>query len=115
MPPELAGVIERVTALRQRAQRVGRGADGALLAEIDDTLTEGYAHALTGDAWSMHCEKRLHELISAASAVTRGRELRALAGEHAGFQREIMALRRELAELRRDRDRLVASSPARAP
>lgn len=108
MRPDLASIIERVAALRaQPAVRAG-GADDALLAQIEDMLTEGYAHALDGDAWSMRSEERLHELISDSESVVRGRELRQLAAEHARFQREVVALRRELAELRHDRDRMQA-------
>ena len=101
-------IIERVEALRAQAGVRAGGADDALLAQIEDMLTEGYAHALDGDAWSMRSEERLHELISDAGSVIRGRELRQLAAEHARFQREIVALRRELAELRHDRDRMQA-------
>ena len=40
----------------------------------------------------------------------RGRELRTLANEHAAFQQDVVALRHELAQLRKDRDRLHAGS-----
>lgn len=106
MAPDLATMIERVAALRAQ---VRARSGGALLAEIEDTLTEGYAHALSGDAWSMRSEQRLHDLIHSESPV-RGRELRALAYEHARFQGDVIALRRELAELRHDRDRLQAGT-----
>ena len=105
-------MIERVAALRARAR--GRRASETLVAEIEDTLTEGYAHALTGDAWSMRSEQRLHDLINDAESPMRGRELRALTTEHASFQRDVVALRRELAALRQDRDRLRADSHASA-
>ena len=104
-------MIERVAALRADVR--GRTPGDALLAEIEDTLTEGYAHALSGDAWSMRSEQRLHDLIYSESPV-RGRELRALANEHARFQRDVLALRRELAELRHDRDRLQAGTGTHA-
>ena len=111
MPPDLATVIERVAALRAQA-RDRRGWDATLLAQIEDMLTEGYAHALDGDAWSMRSEERLHELIADTDSIVRGRELRTLAGEHARFQRDVIALRRELAELRHDRDRLWSGTRA---
>jgi len=112
MRPDLATVIERVAALRQRAR--GHAPSERLMAEIEDTLTEGCAHALAGDAWSMRSEQRLHELISDAGSPVRGRELRSLAGEHARFQNDVMALRRELADLRNDRDRLAGLHAASA-
>jgi ABC-type phosphate transport system auxiliary subunit len=79
----------------------------ALLAQIDDRLTEGYAWALSGDAWSMRTEQLLHELDGDTLAVD-DRGLRLLAREHVRFRRDLIALRRELAALRRERDRLRA-------
>jgi ABC-type phosphate transport system auxiliary subunit len=81
----------------------------ALLAQIDDQLTEGYVWALTGDGWSMRIEQCLHQLGSdMLVAAVDDRDLRALAREHARFRRDLIALRRELAALRRERDRLRA-------
>ena len=111
MRPDLASIIERVETLRAQTRARADRADEALLEQIEDLLTEGYACALDGDAWSMRSE-RLHELISDSGSPVRGRELRKLASEHARFQREIVALRRELAELRHDRDRLRAGPRA---
>lgn len=110
MAPDLVTMIERVAALL--AQVGGRTPGEALLAEIEDTLTEGCAHALSGDAWSMRSEQRLHDLIGEERSAVRGRELRTLATEHARFQRDVIALRRELAELRVECDRLRAGSRA---
>lgn len=112
MRPDLATMIERVAALRREVR--GRMSGDALLAEIEDTLTEGYAQALSGDAWSMRSEQRLHDLISDPESPLRGREIRTLATEHARFQNDVIALRRELAELRDDRDRLQAGAGSRA-
>jgi hypothetical protein len=79
----------------------------ALLAQIDDRLTEGYAWALSGDAWALRTEQCLHALASDTLSVD-DRGLRLLAREHARFRRDLVALRRELAALRRERDRLRA-------
>ena len=114
MRPDLATMIERVQGLRARTRGRAGGADEPLLVQIEDVLTEGYAHALDGDAWSMRSEERLHELISDTESVVRGRELRKLSSEHARFQREIVMLRRELAELRHDRDRMRSGARASA-
>lgn len=105
-------MIERVSRLRDEA--ASGAPPEALLARIEDALSEGYAQALAGDAWSTRTERALHELISESGAPARARELRALTSRHARFQRELIALRRELAGLRRDRDRLRADSPARS-
>ena len=112
MRPDLVNIIERVEALRAQTDVRAGEADEALLAQIEDLLTEGYAYALDGDAWSMRSEERLHELINDTDSIVRGRELRQLASEHARFQREVVALRRELAELRHDRDRVRALARA---
>ena len=104
MRPDLATMTERVTLLRQHC---AAGAPvPALLEQIEDVLSEGYGEALAGDAWSISSEKRLQQLISERGQPFRGQRLRWLAYEHARFQRELIGLRRELAELRRDRERL---------
>ena len=112
MRPNLAAMIDRVVALREHVR--DRAPDAALLVEVEDTLSEGYAHALAGDAWSTRSEQRLHELINDAQSPVRGRDVRSLAAEHGRLQREVVALRRELAELRHERDRLRAGSHARS-
>lgn len=107
MRPDLATMIRRVEAMRARLATVA-AADEALLESVEDMLTEGYAHALDGDAWSIRSEERLHELISDTDSPVRGRELRMLAADHARCQHEVITLRRELAELRHDRERVPA-------
>ena len=110
MQPDLATMIKRLGALRARVE----GGEEAPLAQIEEALTDGYAEALAADAWSMSTEDRLQELITNASIPVRGRELRALATEHQCFQRDLIALRRELAALRRDRDGRRAHSSVRS-
>jgi hypothetical protein len=97
-------MIDRVARLCDGL--AGRRPSSALMAEIDDVLAEGYARALNGDAWSIRTEERLHELISDPEVPVRGRHLRAVATDHAGFQRELIELRRRLAELGGERERL---------
>jgi hypothetical protein len=104
MSPDLAAMIERVRRLREELTRATP--TKARLAEVEDVLTEGYARALNGDAWSTRTEQRLHELISDAGAPVRGGYLRAVATDHAGFQRDLIELRRQLTELWHARDRL---------
>ncbi|MBW3608896.1 MAG: hypothetical protein KY463_11160 [Actinobacteria bacterium] len=114
MRPDLATMIERVTLLRERCARGAR--DEGLLEQIEDVLSEGYAQALAGDAWSNSTEERLQQRISGEGEPFRARRLRLrlLATEHAQFQRELVALRRGLAELRHDRDRLCVGSDRRS-
>jgi hypothetical protein len=99
-------MIERVARLCDGL--AVRSSSSALMTEIDDVLTEGYARALNGDAWSTRTEERLHELISDPEAPVRGRHLRAVATDHTGFQRDLIELRRSLAVLSHERDRLRA-------
>lgn len=106
MQPDLASMTERVTLLRRHCAVGGRAAATALLEQIEDVLSEGYGEALAGDAWSISTENRLEQLIKEPDQAFRGQRLRSLAHEHARFQRELVALRRALAELRCDRDRL---------
>lgn len=94
-------------SLRERA--TGAGDPRALLIEIDDALPDGYVQALAGDAWSRRSEQRLQELITHPDLPVRGPELRRLVAEHDRFGRELIALRRQLAGLRQDRDRLAAA------
>ena len=112
MRPDLTPAIQRVTQLREEAARPAPRA--SLLDEIEDALSEGYAHALEGDEWSMATEQRLHELMTDPDVPARARSLRELASEHARFQCTVMRLRTDLAALRRDRDRLHFAGLARS-
>ncbi len=80
--------------------------------EIENALSDGYAQALTGDAWLTELENRLHNLIDDRSAPVRGRELRELAREHAALQQSVIALRRELEALRQERRQRTPHSHA---
>lgn len=105
MRPDLATMTARVAELREVSE--ASSATEALLAQIEDRLTEGYAWALTGDAWSTRTEQRLLELRSDTLVIVDEGDRR-LAREHIRFRRDLTALRRELAALRRERDRLRA-------
>lgn len=105
-------MMERVTLLRE--QCVSGPREEGLLEQIEYALSKGYAEALAGDAWSTAAEKRLQQLISGAGEPFRARRLRLLASEHAKFQRELVGLRRVLAELRHERDRLCAGAGSRS-
>jgi hypothetical protein len=112
MSPDLVTMIGRVAGLREAS--ASSTATEALVAQIEDRLTEGYAWALAGDAWSMRIEQRLREPGSDTLVVVDDGDHRALAREHACFCRDLVALRRELAALRRERDRLRAYGRVRS-
>lgn len=103
---------ERVVKLRLEAAGIVQSE--ALLAQMEDALSEGYGLALAGDAWLMRFEERLHEIIDDASSPVRGGALRTVASEHARFERDLIGLRRELARLRGERDRVHARTFARS-
>ena len=109
MHPDLRPISERVEALSARAAR----ADGGVRAdEAEVLLCDGYAAALAADAWSASAEQRMQELMVAIPAEGAARELRILARTHTAFQQDLMVLRRDLAALRQQFDRLTAASRA---
>ena len=103
--------MERVARLRDVSAT--RTPSDALVAEIEDALTTGYAWALTAEGCFMRVEERLREAIADASGL-HAVELRALAAEHARLREDLTALRQALAGLRSDRDRVRARLPARS-
>lgn len=110
MRADVDTATERIIAARLRLAAVP--ARAVRLQEVEDVLCEGYAQALAADAWLMKTEGRLHELIDDASLAARGRDIRSLSGEHGRVQRSVMELRRELAALRAEHDRLRTRSHA---
>lgn len=108
MRPDLETATNRVAALRARL--VGMPDDDALVQEIEDALCAGYVEALAGDAWTTQTERRLQALIDDDSIAGRGRALRLVAREHGDVQHLLITLRRELAALRRQHDRLRSRS-----
>ena len=103
--------MERVTGLRD-ASATSTPSD-ALVAEIEDALTTGYAWALSADGCFMRVEERLREAVTGASGLA-AVKLRALGGEHARLREDLSTLRQALAGLRSDRDRVRARLPARS-
>ena len=103
MRPDVENATARIVAIRARLSG-GPGGDVSE-SENEDALSEGYARALAGDAWLARTEQRLHEIIDDTTIPVRGRDLRMLVRDHAEVQRHVIALRRELEGLRRDRER----------
>jgi hypothetical protein len=69
--PDFATMTERATRLR--AEVAGGTPTDELLAAVDNVLVDGYALALTGDAWSMRAGRRLHDLITQTGGSDRDR------------------------------------------
>jgi hypothetical protein len=111
MRPDVDSATERVIALRARL--ADSPAAGVAPQKIEDELCVGYVCALEADAWLSGVEERLQASFEDSPLDAR-EEVLALVAEHAKFQRSLIALRRELAGLRREHDRLRGYAPAGA-
>lgn len=99
MPNETAPVTERINLLLARIER----GDHPSRARLEDTLTEGYACALSLDAECDRLERRIAEHaaeLTAESGEQHTRQLSALARLLRRRRRELDALRSLLAALR---------------
>jgi hypothetical protein len=92
-----AELEERINSLSRRAAHPG--ADAALIAQLDALLSEGYAHALDGDARGRRLDEQITQLIdlNQPGAAT---EVRRLALERRSLERAIADLRSRLAVVR---------------
>jgi hypothetical protein len=91
-------LIERLEQLAARADR--SSGDAALLAELEDALSVGYAGALSGEGRLVQLEERLAALL-ATSGEERAPELRRIVSEHRALERSVARLRAALEPLRR--------------
>ncbi len=69
--------------------------------QIERTLTDGYAHALTLESERLRLQKRVDELTHRQDSGADAKELKLLARELDGNALDLATLRRALAELRR--------------
>jgi hypothetical protein len=96
---ELAPVTDRINALLDQIER----GDAPKRASLEETLTDGYACALSLDAECVRIERRISENaaeLSGSSGAEWARELSALARLLAHRRRELDALRGLLTVLR---------------
>jgi hypothetical protein len=99
MANELASITDRIQGL---LAALGGGASPDR-GDLDHTLTDGYAWALTLDAECARLERSIGELAASLAGETneaQARELSVLAGELVRAKRERQALRTLLASLR---------------
>ena len=89
--PDLEGRLER---LAHRA--ACPGADALLLADLEDLLSEGYAHALAGDARRRRLDERLEALIARLGEPGVATEVRRLTVERRTLDRALKDLRARL-------------------
>jgi hypothetical protein len=107
MANELASVTDRIQDL---LAALGGGASPDRR-YVDDTLTDGYAWALTLDAECARLERSIADLATSLANETseaRAHELSVLAGELVRAKREHQALRNLLASLRAEASQLHA-------
>ena len=86
------------------------------LDEIERTLTDGYAHALSLEAEQWRIEKRIQEVaqgIQRGDIAKKARELTTLAQRLDGNADDLLVLRSRLATLRRHADDVRVGSPVR--
>jgi hypothetical protein len=86
------------------------------LDEIERTLTDGYAHALSIEAEKWRLDKRIAEVaqgIQRGDTAKKARELAALSRERDGHDDDLLTLRGLLGELRRHADGVRVGSPVR--
>ncbi len=84
------------------------------LDEIERTLTDGYAHALSLEAEKWRLEKRMAEVTSGiqrGDTAQKARELAALSKRLDGNTGDLTYLRARLADLRRHADGVRVGSP----
>jgi len=99
MPQKLASVIDRITDLREEIE-AGRHPGRAV---VEETLTDGYAWALTLDGECARLERRISDVaveLSEESGEGRALELAALAGLLTRRRTELVELRSVLASLK---------------
>jgi hypothetical protein len=99
VPQKLASVIDRITALREEIE-AGRHPGRAV---VEETLTDGYAWALSLDGECARLERRISDeaaALSEASGEERALELAAVAGLLIRRRTELVELRSVLASLK---------------
>lgn len=96
-----------VEQIEQLLAAPSSGAGAPTLAHMEDTLTEGYAHALALEAERWRIERRLGEV--AAEAPARVEELRSLGTRLRTAEHELLRLRSLLGSLH-ERARLARAA-----
>ena len=92
------------------------GSSARDLDQIERTLTDGYAHALSLEAERWRVEKRIQEVaqtLQRGDTAKKARELSALAKRLHESTGSLSALRTRLASLRRHADDVRVGSPTR--
>jgi hypothetical protein len=97
MADQLSVLLERI---RELVRGDGGSLEAARLAEMEHTLTDGYASALALDGERARLRRRIGELAGGVVGQAGAQELRDLSERLAGTERELRELRRVLRVLR---------------
>ncbi|HEY6960978.1 MAG TPA: hypothetical protein VI408_03730 [Gaiellaceae bacterium] len=101
-------LVEQINAMLKSSERD--------LEQIERTLTDGYAHALTLEAEKWRLEKRIAEVahgIQRGDTQRKARELADLSKRRDGNDGDLVALRSLLGELRKHAEGVRIGSPVR--
>ena|SRR3712207_3249465 len=99
MANDLARLLDRIRTL---ADEPAEGDPERLLAEMEHTLTDGYAHALALESESIRLGREIGEAVAAgAETGVSPRELTKLAGRRRSIERDVRSLRLLLEPLKR--------------
>jgi hypothetical protein len=109
---DLPALLDRIRMLSDEPQN--RGSERRL-AEIDETLTDGYARALALEAETWRIRRQQAELARTPHEPAHAHELQALAVRLVAAEDELARLRRALRPLHERADVLRAAIARRAP
>jgi hypothetical protein len=98
MRRDLAGVYGRIAALLERSS--AEVSSGAMWAEVEDVLSEGYAHVLILESRRRRHRRRAEELAAAGGQPDAAAEIHSSLQLAAGIGDELRRLRELLAALR---------------
>jgi biotin synthase-related radical SAM superfamily protein len=99
MSDEHSEILGRIAALRAEAEHGGRGPE--MVETIEVALSDGYAHALAGEAQLMRLENDLQRVMDAAEP-GRAEEVGRIVREHRSIERSVARLREALAAMHDD-------------
>ena len=112
MAGDLSLLLDRI---RRLADEQSSGAPDALLARMEQTLTDGYAHALALEGERMRIEREIGEVLERLKTGGEAGNLRGLADRLASTRGDLDRLRAVLDLLRRRADGVRRLASASAP
>ncbi len=101
MGSDLAPLVDRIHVLTHGP---ANDPPERLLARMEHTLTDGYAHALALEAKSLRIERQIDDAVARLGKGEDADELGALTDRVAAIRRDLVALRAHLEALRRRTD-----------